>query len=152
MADTNLRHLLNDGVEESPPSPCPQKGGSSQELFTNLEGANVGFKHWHPVAITAFGNKLAGQSDMGGVWEWTSSALEKHDGFEPMPLYPAYTGTLLFLLREEVVKCGKMLILKQPISLTESTTSSLEAHGQRIQELRGARHCKSFSFQQNILD
>jgi formylglycine-generating enzyme required for sulfatase activity len=52
----------------------------------------VGFKHWHPVAVTANGNKLAGLSEMGGVWEWTSSPLVKHEGFEPMPLYPAYTG------------------------------------------------------------
>ncbi|CAG8949217.1 hypothetical protein HYFRA_00004841 [Hymenoscyphus fraxineus] len=85
-------HLLNDGVEESPPHSPSQNGKSSQELFTNLEGANVGFKHWHPIAITAHGNKLAGQSEMGGVWEWTSSPLEKHDGFEPMPLYPEYTA------------------------------------------------------------
>lgn len=32
---------------------------------------------------------------MGGVWEWTSSVLEKHEGFEPMGLYPAYTGSLI---------------------------------------------------------
>jgi hypothetical protein len=24
--------------------------------------------------------------------QWTSSVLEKHDGFEPMALYPGYTG------------------------------------------------------------
>ncbi|KAL2066365.1 hypothetical protein VTL71DRAFT_2436 [Oculimacula yallundae] len=85
-------HLVNDGVEESPPSHTFQPGGGSQELFTHLENANVGFKHWHPIAITANGNKLGGQADMGGVWEWTSSSLEKHEGFEPMKLYPAYTA------------------------------------------------------------
>jgi formylglycine-generating enzyme required for sulfatase activity len=52
----------------------------------------VGFKHWHPVAVTANGDKLAGQGEMGGVWEWTSSVLERHEGFEEMELYPAYTG------------------------------------------------------------
>jgi formylglycine-generating enzyme required for sulfatase activity len=82
-------------VEESPPSQSSHNGGSSQELFTSLKGANVGFTHWHPVPVTANGNKLAGQSEMGGVWEWTSSPLVKHEGFEPMPLYPAYTGNLL---------------------------------------------------------
>ncbi|TVY75743.1 Ergothioneine biosynthesis protein [Lachnellula suecica] len=85
-------HLVNDGVEESPPSRALQNGESSQELFTNLRGANVGFKHWHPVAVTANGNKLAGQADMGGLWEWTSSPLVEHEGFEPMKLYPAYTA------------------------------------------------------------
>lgn len=87
-------HLVNDGVEETPPSREQSVGEGSQGLFTNLEGANVGFKNWHPVAVTANGNKLGGQSDMGGVWEWTSSELTKHEGFEPMPLYPAYTGEL----------------------------------------------------------
>ena len=42
--------------------------------------------------ITQNGNKLSGQGDMGGCWEWTSSVLEKHEGFEAMGLYPAYTG------------------------------------------------------------
>lgn len=88
-------HLVNDGVEESPPSQVSYNGKSSQELFTNLEGANVGFKHWHPVAVTANGNRLAGQAEMGGVWEWTSSPLTRHEGFEPMKLYPAYTGNLI---------------------------------------------------------
>ncbi|KAK2624399.1 hypothetical protein QTJ16_006349 [Diplocarpon rosae] len=85
-------HLVNDGVEESPPPRDDQPSEGSMELFTNLENANVGFKHWHPVAITANGSKLAGQADMGGVWEWTSTELSKHEGFEPMKLYPAYTA------------------------------------------------------------
>lgn len=85
-------HLINDGVEETPPSPPPDGGESSQELFTNLEGANVGFKNWHPIAVTSNGKTLSGQSGMGGLWEWTSSNLAKHEGFEPMPLYPGYTA------------------------------------------------------------
>jgi formylglycine-generating enzyme required for sulfatase activity len=67
-------------------------GLSPHELFANLEGANVGFKHWHPVPVTAHGDKLAGQGEFGGAWEWTSTVLEKHEGFEPMKLYPGYTG------------------------------------------------------------
>ena len=31
---------------------------------------------------------------MGGVWEWTSTVLDKHEGFKPMELYPGYTGNL----------------------------------------------------------
>jgi formylglycine-generating enzyme required for sulfatase activity len=41
--------------------------------------------------VTQNGNRLSGQGEMGGVWEWTSSHLEKHDGYKPMDLYPAYT-------------------------------------------------------------
>ncbi|KAH0135800.1 hypothetical protein KCU67_g16237, partial [Aureobasidium melanogenum] len=48
--------------------------------------------HWHPMPVSQHGNKLAGQSEMGGVWEWTSTVLDKHEGFEAMPLYPGYTA------------------------------------------------------------
>lgn len=42
--------------------------------------------------VTQNGGKLAGLSDMGGLWEWTSSELERVKGFQPMKLYPAYSG------------------------------------------------------------
>ncbi|KID75611.1 Ergothioneine biosynthesis protein 1 [Metarhizium brunneum] len=85
-------HLSNDGVEETPPCSSPSAVENSSALFVDLAGANVGFKHWHPVPVTSQGNTLAGQSGMGGVWEWTSSPLRRHEGFEPMELYPLYTA------------------------------------------------------------
>lgn len=87
-------HLINNGVQETPPSLEPNGTGHELHggLFIDLDGANVGFQHWHPVPVTANGNRLCGQSEMGGVWEWTSSPLRKWDGFEPMPLYPGYTA------------------------------------------------------------
>ncbi|KAJ4323572.1 hypothetical protein N0V94_001765 [Neodidymelliopsis sp. IMI 364377] len=94
-------HLINNGVAESPPFKPLSNGDSGavtdptldpHDLFIDLEGTNVGFKHWHPISVAEKGNKLCGQSDLGGVWEWTSTVLEKHDGFEPMELYPAYTA------------------------------------------------------------
>ncbi|KAI9757176.1 MAG: hypothetical protein M4579_003566 [Chaenotheca gracillima] len=91
-------HLSNEGVEESPPSRGVIKKATgsaaspaSHDIFANLEGCNVGFKNWHPVPVVANGDKLSGHGDFGGVWEWTSSVLERHAGFEPMGLYPAYT-------------------------------------------------------------
>lgn len=91
--------MINEGVFETPPPHSLSNGDSgtvsglnSHDLFIDLEGTNVGFKHWHPVSVVEKGNKLCGQSDLGGVWEWTSTVLEKHDGFEPMELYPGYTG------------------------------------------------------------
>jgi len=117
-------------VFETPPSKPLSNGNSGagpsldpHDLFIDLEGANVGFKHWHPVSVAEKGNKLCGQSDLGGVWEWTSTVLEKHAGFEPMELYPGYTGMSV---------SGGLLLLsslhygaansKQPISSTENTT------------------------------
>lgn len=76
-------HLSNNGVEETPPD---------ENLFIDLAGANVGFQNWHPVPVTAHGGTLAGQAQAGGVWEWTSSPLRPHQGFEPMSLYPNYTS------------------------------------------------------------
>ncbi|KAI9776912.1 MAG: hypothetical protein M1835_005376 [Candelina submexicana] len=92
-------HLVNEGVEETPPPHPSRKIVASakgslgpRHLFANLEGCNVGFQHWHPTPVTQRGNKLCGQGDMGGVWEWTSSVLERHSGFEPTRSYPAYTA------------------------------------------------------------
>lgn len=85
-------------MEETPPSKRSPNGSSivagptSEELFVDLSTADVGFKHWHPMPVTPNGNKLAGQGEMGGLWEWTSSVLEKREGFTPMKLYPAYSG------------------------------------------------------------
>ncbi|KAK4140359.1 C-type lectin protein [Dichotomopilus funicola] len=103
-------HLCNNGVEISPPATPTDRASSDgeadveaaakstekrrprQSLFTNLDGNNSGFRHWHPVPVTSRGESLAGQADMGGVWEWTSSVLARWDGFEAMPLYPGYTA------------------------------------------------------------
>ncbi|KAL2200321.1 C-type lectin protein [Corynascus similis CBS 632.67] len=97
-------HLTNNGVEISPPATPPgsttassesdatDDSPSHEELFIDLGGANVGFQHWHPTPVTSRGNQLGGQSDTGGVWEWTSSVLRPWNGFEPMPLYPGYTA------------------------------------------------------------
>jgi L-histidine Nalpha-methyltransferase / hercynylcysteine S-oxide synthase len=86
-------HLSNNGVEETPPLPLSAPGvDGGEQLFIDLEGANVGFQHWHPVAVTARGDRLGGQAEMGGVWEWTSTVLRPWDGFTAMPLYPGYTA------------------------------------------------------------
>ncbi|KAK3899457.1 hypothetical protein C8A05DRAFT_36918 [Staphylotrichum tortipilum] len=119
-------HLCNNGVEISPPATPPASApaseatatddddseldeldpssrAGSQALFSNLDGANVGFRHWHPVAVTGWGRgsggrgaagrgRPAGQAEFGGVWEWTSSVLQRWEGFEPMALYPRYTA------------------------------------------------------------
>ncbi|KAK3353194.1 C-type lectin protein [Lasiosphaeria hispida] len=87
-------HLSNNGVEITPPStPTSQVDDQGrQQLFLDLDNANVGFRNWHPVAVTGRGNQLAGQSEMGGVWEWTSTVLRPWEGFTPMRLYPGYTA------------------------------------------------------------
>lgn len=92
------RHLSNEGVEISPPSyplyngaPGAERKLTPDHLFVDLEGCNVGLKNFHPTPVTQNGSRLSGRGDIGGVWEWTSSPLERWAGFEPMKLYPAYT-------------------------------------------------------------
>nr|POE72324.1 ergothioneine biosynthesis protein 1 [Quercus suber] len=91
----------NEGVQESPPQHHTVDGQASaaagidpNQLFVNLEEANVGFKHWHPMPVTQNGGRLSGQAEMGGLWEWTSTPLAKPEKFEAMKLYPAYSGEL----------------------------------------------------------
>ena len=92
------RHLLNDGVRESPPVDVTYQASEAhaeitpEDLHADLTEANVGFRNWHPMPVTQNGDKLAGLAEMGGLWEATSSPLTKKKGFAPMTLYPAYSG------------------------------------------------------------
>ena len=38
------------------------------------------------------GNRLRGQGDMGGLWEWTSTPLAAFEGYKAMDLYPGYSA------------------------------------------------------------
>ena len=107
-------------MEETPPSKRSVNGFSSAtaglkptNLFADLQEANVGFKHWHPMPVTPNGGKLAGLGEMGGLWEWTSSPLEKLDGYKPMKLYPAYSGMLSYAkandIREKLTGHSRLL-------------------------------------------
>ncbi|KAJ3558000.1 hypothetical protein NM688_g1170 [Phlebia brevispora] len=68
-------------------------------------GANVGFRNWHPVPATTGLSKNAGKGHNGGVWEWTSTVFDKHDGFVPSKLYPGYS-TDFFDTHHQVVIGG----------------------------------------------
>lgn len=111
---------MNNGVEETPPSKpsfnglySTEAGPDPNEFHVDLEGTNVGFKHWHPMPVTQNGGRLSGQGDMGGVWEWTSTVLEKHEGFEPMALYPVYTGRPCHHNKEGPADSGSRLLRYQ---------------------------------------
>ncbi|PWY89039.1 N-methyltransferase [Aspergillus heteromorphus CBS 117.55] len=72
--------------------PVQDPSPDSMPVFVDLDDCNVGFKHWHPTPVIQNGDRLAGQGEMGGVWEWTSTTLAPHDGFEAMQIYPGYTS------------------------------------------------------------
>lgn len=77
------KHAINGTAKTSSQADLP--------VFRALDGCNVGFQNWHPVPVTLNGDKLAGQGDLGGVWEWTSTPLTAHEGFKAMDIYPGYT-------------------------------------------------------------
>ncbi|TFK24369.1 DUF323 domain-containing protein [Coprinopsis marcescibilis] len=54
-------------------------------------GANTGLRNWHPVPATTGLARGHGRGSNGGVWEWTSTTLDKVDGFRPSNLYPGYS-------------------------------------------------------------
>ncbi|KAL7274068.1 hypothetical protein RUND412_003052 [Rhizina undulata] len=91
-------HLINDGVRETPPTANGAESNGAEKsldrqrtkLFSDLRDCNVGFKAWNPTSVKT--GKLLGRGQTGGAWEWTSSALKRHEGFEPMELYPEYTA------------------------------------------------------------
>ena len=132
-------------MEETPPSKPLLNGFSKaaanldpHTLFLNLEGCNVGFKRWHPMPVSGRGAKLSGQGEMGGVWEWTSSVLEKQEDHEPMELYPGYSGkfiTLKLFLNYNSQN-------RQPTSSTRSTTSFLVDPGRHIQGSQDVNLCE----------
>lgn len=80
-----------NGTNGSTPNGMTNGHTDPSALFRNLEGCNVGFKHWHPVPVVAQGDQLAGQGELGGVWEWTSTPFMPHEGFQAMDIYPGYS-------------------------------------------------------------
>jgi len=72
-------HLQAEGVAESPHENNGARPAPSLSFNPLPSTTCTSFKHLHPVPN-------------GGVWEWTSTVLEKHDGFEEDPMYPGYTA------------------------------------------------------------
>lgn len=55
-------------------------------------GANTGFRNWHPVPATMGLDENGGKGHNGGVWEWTSTVFDKHEGFVASSRYPGYSA------------------------------------------------------------
>ncbi|KAJ7497023.1 C-type lectin protein [Mycena latifolia] len=54
-------------------------------------GANIGLRNWHPVPANAGMASEGGRGSNGGVWEWTTSLFDKHDGLVPTDLFVGYS-------------------------------------------------------------
>lgn len=92
-----VNHEYNPPGPRSPDhQPVQPASVTSVPVFVNLDGCNVGFKHWHPTSVTSTGNQLAGQGELGGVWEWTSTPFTRYEGFKAMEIYPGYSGQFAY--------------------------------------------------------
>jgi formylglycine-generating enzyme required for sulfatase activity len=54
-------------------------------------GANVGFRNWHPIPATAGGEQDGGRGSNGGVWEWTTTVFDGHEGMIPTNHFTGYS-------------------------------------------------------------
>ncbi|KAJ7125015.1 C-type lectin protein [Mycena epipterygia] len=54
-------------------------------------GANVGFRNWHPVPASTGIESQGGRGSNGGIWEWTTSLFDTHDGLVPTNLFTGYS-------------------------------------------------------------
>ncbi|KAK6544139.1 hypothetical protein TWF694_000846 [Orbilia ellipsospora] len=92
MIDAVNGHLSMDGVHITPPAVLSdgkkENVSEGNDMFADMVGGNASFRHWHPTCVHG---KVCGRGD-GGAWEWTSTVLQKWDGFKPLELYPEYTG------------------------------------------------------------
>ncbi|KAF8322632.1 hypothetical protein DL93DRAFT_2071516 [Clavulina sp. PMI_390] len=56
------------------------------------ESSLIGFKKWTFVPGLAPDPESNLRGHNGGVWEWSSSILDSHDGYEPSILYPGFSS------------------------------------------------------------
>ncbi|KAJ3786335.1 C-type lectin protein [Lentinula aff. detonsa] len=54
-------------------------------------GGDSGFRNWHPVCPTTGPNSPSGKGTNGGVWEWTSTPFQGHEGFVGTNLFTGYS-------------------------------------------------------------
>ncbi|KAJ7072579.1 C-type lectin protein [Mycena amicta] len=54
-------------------------------------GANTGFRNWHALPATTGLESQQGRGSNGGVWEWTATRFDTHDGLVPTKLFTGYS-------------------------------------------------------------
>lgn len=73
-----------DGITKTP---------KLHKLFTKFGSETVvGFQEWMWSSVCGHKESLCGRGETGGAWEWTSTVLDRHDGFREQKEYPEYTG------------------------------------------------------------
>jgi hypothetical protein len=81
-------------------------------------GANIGFRNWHPVPSVIFPcigiyadlcapnrptaglAENSGMGSNGGVWEWTSTKLDNHEGLSPTNLFTGFVSPTSIYLEQ----------------------------------------------------
>ncbi|KAG8904859.1 hypothetical protein FRB99_001065 [Tulasnella sp. 403] len=60
------------------------------DVYGDSDESNVGFKNWHPIPPKLPESGQRGHN--GGVWEWTSTIWDTHEGFQKSILYPGFSS------------------------------------------------------------
>ncbi|KAE8319987.1 C-type lectin protein [Aspergillus transmontanensis] len=91
------RQVEEENAEKTQESQNREPASKSirDDIYTDLTGCNVGLQNFHPTPITQNGNRLSGQGDLGGAYEWTSSLFEPQPNFKPMDIYPGYSADFM---------------------------------------------------------
>ena len=82
-----------DQYNTSPENPARAIPTKVHEPLTNgWSRREIGFKHWMWSSVRAPKEVICGRGETGGAWEWTSTVLDRHQGFREQAEYPGYTG------------------------------------------------------------
>ncbi len=58
-----------------------------------------------------------GRGSNGGIWEWTSTLFDTHDGLSPTKIFPGYSTDFFDTKHHVVVRSSKSHILSLPNSV-----------------------------------
>ncbi|KAG8986883.1 hypothetical protein FRB94_007947 [Tulasnella sp. JGI-2019a] len=73
-----------------------------RDMYEGSEESNIGFTKWHSIPPkVATGPDNRGHN--GGVWEWTSTVWDTHEGFKSSMLYPGYSSDFFDTKHQTVI-------------------------------------------------
>jgi hypothetical protein len=89
-------------------------------------------------SATTGGKKNEGRGHNGGVWEWTSTVWDKHDGFEVSSLYPGFSADFFDTHHNVVVRENNTVSI---CMCSKNGLQSLVGRTQRHRVWQNAVHC-----------
>jgi len=89
-----------------------------------------------------------GRGHNGGVWEWTSTVFDKHEGFKPSTLYPGFSADFFDTLHNVVVRDILSMVLFLFVMRTHESQLKVGGSYATTPRQAGRRTLRNF-FQRN---